>query len=981
MNDITVPNPRLTFNALLCPENEAVFSPFLKEPKILELSRVSLKWMKKEKMLKQQKAINSKLRQIFLIPNFEDEELFNHLFSQKHSIWGPSIIAHCFAESNPLPIKYRILYSMAFEGITVSFTGLSPEVKVIQGKRVELMGGKVSPDFSMAVDVLIAKDCEATPKYRAAFCWNKPICHFTVIDAIWEGGSKHVSKRVNKDRNDFAMELLTDCVVCVSGIKLDERSTIGKAIEENGGKYTMEMERGVCTHLITDKLDGDKYKFALQWGGIRIVTTRWLRKSLDRKMRLPEDYYHPDPALRKQDEPTGNTQKDAVFPSTDRKPIVQPKSRVPFTPSLPAFVASTPVELYRPPTVSTAFPESNATSLFSEKPAKMHTLNEEDEDEPIQTEENEEDDDIEITFIVPSAGFAHDNIKSEPERTFISHGQDQESDHEGTFINQSQRSGQVKVETERTFISQVQGQEQESDHEHESIPITQDKQNVPVKIEPERTFISQVQDQESDHERTFVSQGKRSVPIKVEPERTFIPQDQQIEQVDEPISIKKERVTMIGQIGNTSAHEESTQIDDVSAVHEKVQTAEPKSIKKERVTMIADVSGAHEESTQVDNTSDHDDSKNAEPVSIKKERVTMIGQIGDTSAHEESTQMSGISAAHDNFQNAEPISIKKERVTMVADVSAREESNQMSVDNEVNVKPEPEQSTVIDPIGANSVQEEFTQLSINAEEVTEAEPMDETTLASISNAEAQLDELVNETNLIVRTAINNEVDSTHELPEDLPQSVDQEEPVVSNLEQPKTLAYQVFSHVAFTQIVVPNRDEPMVEVLDQMTTQMEVDQVCEEPIINEEIPKTSDQTRKTATFAKSASTVEKLDASKAVDFDQAGDSKARKKNEIAPSLNDTIVLDDSIIEIKHEVEDSFEERKNRSKPKQLRPVKKGTSSSRSGRNKSDDLQAQETLPSVPAPIRSDLLPDEVRHCYRPSMFVSMPPAEEKDKKK
>jgi len=719
----------------------------------------------------------------------------------------------------------------------------------------------------------------------------------------------------------------------------------------------------------------------LQWGGIRIVTTRWLRKSLDRKMRLPEDYYHPDPALRKQDEPTGNTQKDAVFPSTDRKPIVQPKSRVPFTPSLPAFVASTPVELYRPPTVSTAFPESNATSLFSEKPAKMHTLNEEDEDEPIQTEENEEDDDIEITFIVPSAGFAHDNIKSEPERTFISHGQDQESDHEGTFINQSQRSGQVKVETERTFISQVQGQEQESDHEHESIPITQDKQNVPVKIEPERTFISQVQDQESDHERTFVSQGKRSVPIKVEPERTFIPQDQQIEQVDEPISIKKERVTMIGQIGNTSAHEESTQIDDVSAVHEKVQTAEPKSIKKERVTMIADVSGAHEESTQVDNTSDHDDSKNVEPVSIKKERVTMIGQIGDTSAHEESTQMSGISAAHDNFQNAEPISIKKERVTMVADVSAREESNQMSVDNEVNVKPEPEQSTVIDPIGANSVQEEFTQLSINAEEVTEAEPMDETTLASISNAEAQLDELVNETNLIVRTAINNEVDSTHELPEDLPQSVDQEEPVVSNLEQPKTLAYQVFSHVAFTQIVVPNRDEPMVEVLDQMTTQMEVDQVCEEPIINEEIPKTSDQTRKTATFAKSASTVEKLDASKAVDFDQAGDSKARKKNEIAPSLNDTIVLDDSIIEIKHEVEDSFEERKNRSKPKQLRPVKKGTSSSRSGRNKSDDLQAQETLPSVPAPIRSDLLPDEVRHCYRPSMFVSMPPAEEKDKKK
>lgn len=82
---------------------------------------------------------------------------------------------------------------------------------------------------------------------------------------------------------------------------MNERNIIGQAIEENGGKYAMDMEKGICTHLITDKIVGDKYKYANLWGDIHVVNTRWLRKCLERKMRLPESYYHPDPSIRKQD--------------------------------------------------------------------------------------------------------------------------------------------------------------------------------------------------------------------------------------------------------------------------------------------------------------------------------------------------------------------------------------------------------------------------------------------------------------------------------------------------------------------------------------------------------------------------------------------------------------------------------------------------------------------------------------------------------
>lgn len=67
---------------------------------------------------------------------------------------------------------------------------------------------------------------------------------------------------------------------------MNERNAIGGAIEENGGRYVSDMEKGVCTHLITDKTSGDKYKFAVRWQGIRIVTTRWLRKCLIRVCSL-----------------------------------------------------------------------------------------------------------------------------------------------------------------------------------------------------------------------------------------------------------------------------------------------------------------------------------------------------------------------------------------------------------------------------------------------------------------------------------------------------------------------------------------------------------------------------------------------------------------------------------------------------------------------------------------------------------------------
>jgi hypothetical protein len=57
---------------------------------------------------------------------------------------------------------------MAFKGVTVSFSGMDKAIKECEGKRVEMMGGKVTPEFSPNVDILIAKNCKSGPKYRVS---------------------------------------------------------------------------------------------------------------------------------------------------------------------------------------------------------------------------------------------------------------------------------------------------------------------------------------------------------------------------------------------------------------------------------------------------------------------------------------------------------------------------------------------------------------------------------------------------------------------------------------------------------------------------------------------------------------------------------------------------------------------------------------------------------------------------------------------
>ena len=81
---------------------------------------------------------------------------------------------------------------------------------------------------------------------------------------------------------------------CLTGFDdADQRQQIIDQIVAGGGLYTGNLTRKV-THLIANRLEGQKYAAAKSWG-IHVVSTEWLADSMQRGMILDEKCY--DPAL------------------------------------------------------------------------------------------------------------------------------------------------------------------------------------------------------------------------------------------------------------------------------------------------------------------------------------------------------------------------------------------------------------------------------------------------------------------------------------------------------------------------------------------------------------------------------------------------------------------------------------------------------------------------------------------------------------
>ena len=53
--------------------------------------------------------------------------------------------------------------------------------------------------------------------------------------------------------------------------------------EQNGGAYYAELTKAKCTHLVAASADSDKYRHALRWRSVKIVTPAWFEHSIAAK--------------------------------------------------------------------------------------------------------------------------------------------------------------------------------------------------------------------------------------------------------------------------------------------------------------------------------------------------------------------------------------------------------------------------------------------------------------------------------------------------------------------------------------------------------------------------------------------------------------------------------------------------------------------------------------------------------------------------
>ncbi|KAJ7299162.1 hypothetical protein O6H91_Y168400 [Diphasiastrum complanatum] len=210
-----------------------------------------------------------------------ESEMFGELQAQGCQIVGPQCILRCAKERRALP-KQMYTCCLAMEGFHVLTTGFTTQEKAKIEQLVSSMGGVCDANVSATLSCVIAKNV-LTPKYKLTSSLRKPVVS---IDWLYQCWREH---RI-VPFEPYRLLPFTGLTICATQIPADMRSKISEAAEKSGGSYSADLTR-ICTHLIANLPEGDKYKVAKRWGTVKLVNQQWFWQSIAAKACLDEDLY------------------------------------------------------------------------------------------------------------------------------------------------------------------------------------------------------------------------------------------------------------------------------------------------------------------------------------------------------------------------------------------------------------------------------------------------------------------------------------------------------------------------------------------------------------------------------------------------------------------------------------------------------------------------------------------------------------------
>ncbi|KAI9672451.1 MAG: hypothetical protein M1829_004530 [Trizodia sp. TS-e1964] len=155
------------------------------------------------------------------------------------------------------------------------------------------MGAIIKRDLTSDVTHLIVGDID-TAKYKFVARERSDVRvmrpeWIEALRTIWIEGEEPDVVALEKE---YQLPTFAGLKICLTGFGDPvERQALVDVINSNGATYHGDLTK-LVTHLITNKTQGDKYKFARAWG-IKVVAIEWLKDSLERGMTLDEELYNP----------------------------------------------------------------------------------------------------------------------------------------------------------------------------------------------------------------------------------------------------------------------------------------------------------------------------------------------------------------------------------------------------------------------------------------------------------------------------------------------------------------------------------------------------------------------------------------------------------------------------------------------------------------------------------------------------------------
>ncbi|WKX90279.1 hypothetical protein Q1695_009265 [Nippostrongylus brasiliensis] len=253
---------------------------------------VGVEWLSEEKALE----VLSKSDSFYFLAAFRGK-VFEHLKELGVNLYGAHVVRQTLTAGGSLPRWDFPVHSLTMTGSCICFTGLSSERREQLKCMINYMNGVVSPCLTEKVTHLVTERCDSeSKKYTEARRMNLPIILPTWIEKAWEASQGFstelfTSKEITEQ---YKTPMFNKMVISATGVGGGERVYIARLIELNGGKFSGDMKRNDCTHLIADQAKGVKYKKAREWNTIKIVRSAWLRKSIAAGYILPESAFDPE---------------------------------------------------------------------------------------------------------------------------------------------------------------------------------------------------------------------------------------------------------------------------------------------------------------------------------------------------------------------------------------------------------------------------------------------------------------------------------------------------------------------------------------------------------------------------------------------------------------------------------------------------------------------------------------------------------------